>query len=105
RRALAAIGVLAALAAVPVAASATTNRSAAPADVPPPPPGFTLQWADDFDGAQGSPVDPSGWLYDTGTGYGCAGCPSQWGTFEIETMTSSTNNVALDAHDDLPIPP
>jgi beta-glucanase (GH16 family) len=101
----AAIGVLGALAALPGGASATTSRSAAPADVPAPPPGFTLQWADDFNGPKGSPVDPANWLYDTGTGYGCAGCPDQWGTFEIESMSSSTKNVALDGKGDLLITP
>jgi beta-glucanase (GH16 family) len=107
RRAMAAvIGVVSALAALPGAASATTNTTAAaPADVPAPPAGFQLQWADDFNGSRGAPVDSSGWLYDTGTGYGCAGCPTQWGTFEIETMTSSTRNVSLDGKGNLLITP
>ena len=52
-----------------------------------------------------APVDPAGWLYDTGTGYGCAGCPTQWGTFEIESMTTRPRNVALDGKGNLLITP
>src|SRR5919109_1523883 len=78
---------------------------AASSDVPPAPPGFVLTWKDDFNGAAGKPVEPGKWIYDTGTGYGCAGCPSQWGTFEIETMTSSTRNVSLDGDGNLLITP
>jgi hypothetical protein len=47
-------------------------------------PGYTLTWKDDFNGAAGKPLEPGKWIYDTGTGYGCVGCPSQWGTAEIE---------------------
>ncbi|MGZ4358556.1 MAG: glycoside hydrolase family 16 protein [Gaiellaceae bacterium] len=71
----------------------------------PPPPGFRLVWKDDFNGPRGWPVNPFNWIYDTGTGYGCAGCPTQWGTFEIETMSKSTRNVSLDGRGDLLITP
>src|SRR5690349_21187522 len=54
-----------------------------------PPPGFTLTWSDDFNGAAGSGVDTGTWKYDTGPG-------SSFGTGEIETMTNSTANVFLD---------
>src|SRR4030088_583783 len=54
---------------------------------PAPPPGWTLSFADDFNGAAGSGVDPNNWRYDTGTGFG---------TGEIETMTNSTANVFQD---------
>src|SRR5258708_16703501 len=57
--------------------------------VPPPPSGWTTVFSDGFSGAAGSPVSSANWKYDTGPG-------SSFGTGEIETMTSSTNNVYLD---------
>ena len=54
---------------------------------PAPPPGWTLTWADDFNGCAGCGVDTGNWIYDTGTGFG---------TGEIETMTNSTANVFQD---------
>lgn len=51
---------------------------------------WTLVWNDEFNG---SGAVGSDWIYDTGTGYGCAGCPTNWGTGEVETMSSSTSNV------------
>jgi hypothetical protein len=68
-------------------------------------PGYALTWKDDFNGAAGKPVEPGKWIYDLGTGYGCAGCPSQWGTFEIESMSDSTENVSFDGQGDLLITP
>ncbi|HEY2701599.1 MAG TPA: discoidin domain-containing protein [Pseudonocardiaceae bacterium] len=65
----------------------TPTASAAPADVPAAPAGFTTTWSDDFNGAAGSALDTGAWRYDTGTGFG---------TGEIETMTNSTSNVYLD---------
>ena len=53
-------------------------------------------WSDEFNGSANTGVSPSYWLYDTGTGYGCAGCPGGWGTGEVETMTNSTSNVYQD---------
>ncbi len=53
-------------------------------------------WNDEFNGAANTGVDTGNWLYDTGTGYGCSGCPGGWGTGEVETMTSSTSNVYQD---------
>jgi beta-glucanase (GH16 family) len=50
---------------------------------------------DNFNGPGGSGVNPSSWKYDTGQGV--------FGTGEIETMTSSTNNVHLDGHGHLDI--
>lgn len=73
--------------------------------MPSPLPGFKLVWKDDFNGPAGWPLSPANWIYDTGTGYSCAGCPTQWGTFEIETMTKSTRNVSLDGHGNLKITP
>ena len=95
------VATLAAITMVPglVSADATVGS------VPPPPPGFTLTWADDFKGSMWSPVDRDRWLYDLGTSYGCAGCPSQWGTFEIESMTNSPKNVSLDGQGHLLLTP
>ncbi|MBJ6642647.1 family 16 glycosylhydrolase [Streptomyces sp. BSE7-9] len=76
---------------------------AASASVPPPPSGWTQVFADDFDGAEGSGVDTGNWRYATGTGY--PGGPSNWGTGEIETMTSNPENVSLDGNGNLRITP
>ena len=67
--------------------------------------GWILVWNDDFNGPANSGVNRENWLYDTGTGYGCPGCPAQWGTGEIETMTDSTENVSLDGGGHLVIKP
>ncbi len=67
--------------------------------------GWNLIWSDEFNGARGSGVNTSQWVYDTDTSYPCAGCPSNWGTGEIETMTSSTANVYQDGHGHLAITP
>jgi len=69
-------------------AVATLTGTAAAA-VPSAPPGFTLTWSDDFNGASGTGVDTGTWKYDTGPG-------STFGTGEIETMTNSTANVFQD---------
>ncbi|MFG1606468.1 ricin-type beta-trefoil lectin domain protein [Actinoplanes sp. NPDC049265] len=66
----------------------------AQASIPAAPPGFTLTWSDDFDGAAGTGIDQSQWKYDTGPG-------SNFGTGEIETMTSSTSNVYRDGQSHL----
>src|SRR5256885_3035297 len=96
-----AISSVAAIALLPNVASANPTVG----EVPLPPPGFTLTWSDDFKGNMWSRVDSSNWLYDLGTGYGCAGCPSQWGTFEIESMTDSPKNVKLDGEGHLLLTP
>ena len=57
-------------------------------------PAFVLQWRDDFTGTAGTGVSASSWLYDTGTSY--PGGPANWGTGEVETMTSATTNVYQD---------
>ena len=74
-------------------------------DVPAPPPGFRLTWKDDFNGPAGKHLSPGKWIYDIGTSYGCVGCPDHWGTFEIETMTDSPDNVSLDGEGNLLITP
>jgi len=74
-------------------AGATLGVLAAPgpasAATPAPPAGFTLTWADEFNGGSGTGMDTSVWKYDTGPG-------SSFGTGEIETMTNSTANVFHD---------
>ncbi|MFJ5780102.1 glycoside hydrolase family 16 protein [Streptomyces sp. NPDC093094] len=98
RRALiAAVGTLA------LAAAAATTATTASADAPTPPSGWTQVFADDFDGPAGSGVNTGNWRYATGTSY--PGGPANWGTGEVETMTSSTSNVALDGSGNLRITP
>ncbi|EME42935.1 glycoside hydrolase family 16 protein [Dothistroma septosporum NZE10] len=46
---------------------------------------------DDFTGSNGQAPDSSKWILETGTQY--AGGPSQWGTGEIETYTTSSSNI------------
>lgn len=66
---------------------------------------WTQIWSDEFNAAANTGANTSNWLYDTGTGYGCAGCPGGWGTGEIETMTTSTANVYHDGAGHLAIKP
>ncbi len=84
----------AASAAAPATATAR-GALAAPSAVPAPPSGWSTVFSDDFNGAAGSGAD-SQWMYDTGPG-------SNFGTGEIETMTSSTSNVHLDGNGNLDI--
>ena len=79
------------LAAVMKPAAATSV--AAPAAVPGPPSGWSTVFSDDFNGTAGTGVD-SQWMYDTGPG-------ANFGTGEIETMTTSTSNVHLDGNGNL----
>jgi len=58
-------------------------------------PPWKLYWADNFNGAAGSGVNAKYWEYNTGQG--------SFGTNEVETMTSSTENVRLDGHGNLVI--
>ena len=79
-----------------------TTRIAAHAAVPSPA-GWNLVFSDDFTGPAGSPVNAANWQYTTGTAY--PGGPPNFGTNEVETMTASTANVALDGAGDLRITP
>lgn len=81
----------------------TSSGSSAEAAVPDAPSGFTTVWSEDFTGAAGAGVDTDDWLYDTGTGY--SGGAANWGTGEIETMSSSTDNVSTDGEGHLEITP
>jgi len=88
KAALLSVGLFAAFAAFPTAASAVT--------VPPPPAGWSTQFSDSFDGPAGSAPSSSNWTYDTGPG-------SDFGNSGAETMTSSTANVHLDGNGHLDI--
>lgn len=85
------------------AAAATAATLPASASAPTPPTGWSQVFADDFGGAAGSGVNTTNWQYTTGTSY--PGGPANFGTGEVETMTSSTSNVALDGNGNLLITP
>ncbi|MGA8114262.1 MAG: glycoside hydrolase family 16 protein [Actinocatenispora sp.] len=84
-------------------ASLQPSTPHSPPAVPGPPAGWSTLWSDDFDGAGGTGLDTSNWLYDTGTGY--PGGAGQWGTGEVETVTTSTDNVFHDGSGHLVIKP
>ncbi|XVV05113.1 carbohydrate-binding protein [Actinosynnema sp. CA-248983] len=96
RRALATAAAL--LAAVPAAVFATIS---ADASVPPTPPGWTLQWSDDFTGAANTLPSGANWIFDLGHSY--PGGPANWGTGEIQNYTNSTSNIRLDGNGNLRI--
>ncbi len=50
--------------------------------------GWTLAWADEFNGPAGSPVDTTRWAFDVGGG--------GWGNNELEYYTDSTRNASTD---------
>ncbi|MET7943455.1 glycoside hydrolase family 16 protein [Streptomyces sp. NPDC005302] len=85
------------------AAAATAATLPANASAPTPPSGWSQVFLDDFNGAAGTGINTANWQYDTGTSY--PGGAANWGTGEVETMTSSTNNVALDGSGNLQITP
>lgn len=85
------------------AALATAATLPADASAPTPPTGWSQVFVDDFNGAAGTGVNTSNWQYATGTSY--PGGPANWGTGEVETMTNSTSNVALDGSGNLRITP
>ncbi|HET8840448.1 MAG TPA: glycoside hydrolase family 16 protein, partial [Ktedonobacteraceae bacterium] len=57
---------------------------------------WTQIWNDEFNGAANTGLNTGNWLYDTGHGYSCSGCPGNWGTGEVESATTSTANVFQD---------
>ncbi|MGV9302995.1 glycoside hydrolase family 16 protein [Nonomuraea sp. NPDC004354] len=73
------------------------------AAVPPTPTGWSLVWADDFDGPAGSPPSSGNWIIDTGHSY--PGGPANWGTGEIQNYTADPANVRLDGAGNLRITP
>ncbi|QES46736.1 1,3-beta-glucanase [Streptomyces venezuelae] len=92
-----------AMAALLVPAAAVFVSLPANASIPADPPGWTAVFQDDFNGPAGSGVNTADWQYTTGTSY--PGGPANFGTGEIETMTSSTANVSLDGAGHLRITP
>ncbi|WP_055690544.1 glycoside hydrolase family 16 protein [Streptomyces prasinus] len=84
-------------------AASTVVLPSASASAPTPPSGWNQVFVDDFNGAAGSGVNTSDWRYATGKGY--PGGPANWGTGEIETMTSNPENVSLDGNGNLRITP
>ena len=60
------------------------------------PPGWTLYWSDEFDGPDGTDVDPTKWIHDVGEGSDTAeGVWSPgfgWGNDELEYYTPGTAN-------------
>ena len=95
--------VLAAAAAALLVLAPPAGRHAASAAVPPPPAGWSLVWSDDFNGPAGTLPSSSNWIFDLGTSY--PGGPPNWGTGEVETMTSNPANVSTDGNGNLRITP
>src|ERR1700716_803859 len=89
------------VATIAAAASTALTGHRSLASAPPPPPGFSTVFLDDFNGPAGSPVSGSDWLYDLGHSYP-GGAPN-WGTGEVEAMTNSTANVFQDGQSQLHI--
>ncbi|SDQ92115.1 glycoside hydrolase family 16 protein [Thermostaphylospora chromogena] len=101
RRARAALAAVTALLTATMAAFATA--SPASASVPSPPSGWSLVWADDFDGPAGSLPSSDNWIIDTGHSY--PGGPPNWGTGEIQRYTDDPANLSLDGSGNLRITP
>ncbi|MGY4642888.1 ricin-type beta-trefoil lectin domain protein [Cellulomonas sp. URHB0016] len=93
----------AALVTAALVAAVLAGTGDASATAPSTPTGWTQQFLDDFDGAANTGVNTADWQYATGTGY--PGGAWNWGTGEIETMTSSTRNVYQDGAGNLVIKP
>jgi len=93
------------IAAATLAAAGTVAFVPGPAGaaVPPPPAGYRLRFSDDFNGAAGASPNTANWQFATGHGYP-GGAPN-WGTGEIENMTSSRTNSRLNGHGALAIVP
>ncbi|GER91278.1 hypothetical protein KDW_54400 [Dictyobacter vulcani] len=64
---------------------------------------WTQIWSDEFNGAAGTGLNNSNWLYDLGTSY--PGGAGNWGTGEVESETNSTANVYQDGSGHLAIKP
>lgn len=77
--------------------------TAATASLPDPEPGWTPMRSDDFTGAAGTLPSSENWIIDTGTSY--PGGPANWGTGEVQTYTSSPENVQVDGNGQLVITP
>ncbi len=73
------------------------------AALPGTPSGWTLQWSDDFTGSANSLPSSNNWIFTTGTQY--PNGPANFGTGEIQTYTTSTQNISLDGSGNLRITP
>jgi hypothetical protein len=93
--------VLAAAAAVLTATTVLTAVPAAHASVPSPPAGWSQVFADDFDGPANAAPSSANWQFDLGHSY--PGGEGNWGTGEIEEMTSNPANIGLDGGGNLRI--
>jgi len=95
------------LAAGGIVAAAVTAMAVAAADpagaVPAPPSGYSLVFGDDFNGTAGTRLNEADWRYDIGTSY--PGGAANWGTGEVERMTSDSANVSMDGAGHLAITP
>jgi beta-glucanase (GH16 family) len=62
-------------------------------------PGWSLVWSDEFDGPDGSPVDPAKWAHDVGDGsstkQGTWSPGNGWGNDELEYYTDGTANTVV----------
>ncbi|MCW2506311.1 MAG: endo,3-beta-glucanase [Actinomycetia bacterium] len=97
------IAVLGAVAVLTTTVALTSAPGTATAAVPAPPAGYHVVFSDDFNGASGAGVDTSKWQFATGHGY--PGGAANWGTGEVENMTSSTANAHLNGAGQLAIKP
>lgn len=94
---------LLATAAVVTVVLATIAGPTANASVPGTPPGWTLVFADDFNGPNGSLPSTTNWRFSIGHGY--PGGPPNWGTGEIAFHTDDPANVSRDGTGNLRITP
>lgn len=97
------IRTIAVTAAVPVLAGLMSVANPAFAVDIPAPPGWELQWGDNFSGPAGSLPSASYWRLDTGHSY--PNGPVNWGTSEIENYTTDPSNIHLDGKGHLLIVP
>lgn len=91
-----------ALGAALLAGTGSVAVTAGPAAAVTAPSGWTTVFGDDFDGASGTGLNRTDWLYDIGHGYTS---DNNWGTGEIEYMSDSTDNVYQDGSGHLAIKP
>jgi len=75
----------------------------AQAEAPAAAPGWTVAFADDFEGPAGSLPSSANWRFSIGHGY--PGGPDNWGTGEIAYHTDDPANVSLDGSGHLEITP
>lgn len=93
----------AAVVGVALATVAAPTTPTASASVPGTPPGWSLAFADDFDGPSGVLPSTTNWRFSIGHGY--PGGPPNWGTGEIAFHTDNPANVSLDGTGNLRITP